>query len=152
MSCGVGRRLGSDPALLWPWHRPAATAQIRPLAWESPYAEGAARKRQKKKKNLSIHTDNSLSWPLAKCGFLEFSLLPCASFHIIYMFCNEFYFPIFLSPILLSDQPFLLLSLESHFSLPHKKYISYHLKRLSASVSVPIYIQTALTGITGSAC
>ena len=31
MSCGVGRRLGSDPALLWLWCRPAATALIRPL-------------------------------------------------------------------------------------------------------------------------
>ena len=35
------------------WCRPAATALIRPLAWEPPYAEGAAQKmakRQKKKK------------------------------------------------------------------------------------------------------
>ena len=53
MTCGVGRRLGSDPALLWLWHRPVATALIRPLAWELPYAEGVAQemaKRQKKKK------------------------------------------------------------------------------------------------------
>ena len=50
MSCGVGRRCGSDPALLWLWHRPAATALIRPLAWELPYASGAALKRQKTKK------------------------------------------------------------------------------------------------------
>ena len=52
MSCGVGCRRGSDPALLWLWCRPAATAPIRPLAWEPPYAEGAAlekAKRQKKK-------------------------------------------------------------------------------------------------------
>ena len=53
MSCGVGRRRGSDPALLWLWHRPVATAPIRPLAWEPPYAAGAAQKeiakRQKKK-------------------------------------------------------------------------------------------------------
>ena len=35
---------GSDPALLWLWHRPAAVALIQPLAWESPYAKGAARK------------------------------------------------------------------------------------------------------------
>ena len=50
---GVGRRRGSDPALLWLWHRPAATAPIGPLAWEPPYAAGAAQemaKRQKKKK------------------------------------------------------------------------------------------------------
>ena len=42
MSCGVGRRHGSDPALLWLWRRLAATAPIRPLAWEPPYAAGAA--------------------------------------------------------------------------------------------------------------
>ena len=53
MSCGVGRRRGGDPELLWLWHRLAATALIPPLAWEPPYAEGAAlekAKRQKKKK------------------------------------------------------------------------------------------------------
>ena len=42
MSCGVGRRRGSDPALLWLWCRVVATAPIRPLAWEPPYAAGAA--------------------------------------------------------------------------------------------------------------
>ena len=51
MSCGVGRRCGWDPALLWLWHRLAATAPIRPLAWEPPYAAGAALKRQKTKRN-----------------------------------------------------------------------------------------------------
>ena len=40
----------SDPALLSLWHRPAATALIQSLAWEPPYATGAALKRQKKKK------------------------------------------------------------------------------------------------------
>ena len=49
MSCGVVRRRGLDPA--WLWHRPAATAQIQPLAWEPPYALGAALKRQKTKQN-----------------------------------------------------------------------------------------------------
>ena len=41
-----------DLALLWLWCRPAATAPIRPLAWELPYASGAAlemAKRQNKK-------------------------------------------------------------------------------------------------------
>ena len=42
MSCGVGRRHGSDPSLLWLWCRPAATAPIEPLAWEPPYAAEAA--------------------------------------------------------------------------------------------------------------
>ena len=59
MSCGVGCRRGSDPALLWLWRRPVATAPIQPLAWEPPYAAGAAQeiattttkdKRQKKRK------------------------------------------------------------------------------------------------------
>ena len=53
LSCGVGCRCGSDPALLWLWLRLAATAPIRPLAWEPPYGTGVAlekAKRQKKKK------------------------------------------------------------------------------------------------------
>ena len=56
MSCGVGRRHGSDPMWLWLWRRPAATAPIRPLAWEPPHATYSAQKRQKdrgkKKGNL----------------------------------------------------------------------------------------------------
>ena len=50
MSCGVGCRSGSDPELLWLWRRLVATAPIRPLAWELPYAAGAALERQKDKK------------------------------------------------------------------------------------------------------
>ena len=50
MSCGVGRRHGWDPMLLWLRCRLVATTPIRPLAWESPYAAGAALKRQKAKK------------------------------------------------------------------------------------------------------
>ena len=51
VSCGVGRKHGSDLVLLWLWCRLAATALIRPLAWEPPYARGAALKDQKKIKN-----------------------------------------------------------------------------------------------------
>ena len=47
MSCG---RRGSDPPLLWLWHRPVATAPIGPLAWEPPYAVGAAQEKDKKTK------------------------------------------------------------------------------------------------------
>ena len=54
MTCGVGGRRGSSPALLWLWCRPVATAPIRPLAWEPPYAASAApevaKRDQKKKK------------------------------------------------------------------------------------------------------
>ena len=44
VSCGVDCRCGSDPVLLWVWHRLAAAAPIRPLAWELPCAAGAALK------------------------------------------------------------------------------------------------------------
>ena len=47
MSCGVGRRHGSDLVLLWLWRRPAATATIGPLAWELPYPVGSALERTK---------------------------------------------------------------------------------------------------------
>ena len=50
MSSGVGCRCGSDPALLWPWCRPVATAPTGPLAWKPPYARGAALEKTKKKK------------------------------------------------------------------------------------------------------
>ena len=39
-----------DPAWLWLWYRPAATAPNQPLAWEPPYAMGVAVERQKDKK------------------------------------------------------------------------------------------------------
>ena len=54
VSCGVDDRRGSDLMLLWLWRRPAAVAWIRPVAWEPPYATGAAQeiaKRQNKIKN-----------------------------------------------------------------------------------------------------
>ena len=54
ISCGVGHRRISDPALLWLWHRPAAIAVIRPLAWELPYAMGKALKKAKRKKRQEI--------------------------------------------------------------------------------------------------
>ena len=40
---------GLDPSLPWLWCRPAATAVIKPLPWELPYAMGVALKRQKEK-------------------------------------------------------------------------------------------------------
>ena len=50
MSCGVVCRHGSDPTWLWLWHRLVATAVIRPLAWEPPYAAGVAQRNSKKTK------------------------------------------------------------------------------------------------------
>ena len=53
MTCGIGHICSLDPALLWLWlwRRPAATALIRLLAWEPPYATGAALEKTKKQKN-----------------------------------------------------------------------------------------------------
>ena len=50
MRCGVGHSCGPDLMLLWLWHRLAAVTLIQPLAWEPPYAVGAALKKKKKKK------------------------------------------------------------------------------------------------------
>ena len=49
MSCGIGRRNGLDPTLLWLWCRPAAAALIWPVAQELLYAAGKALKKKKKK-------------------------------------------------------------------------------------------------------
>ena len=55
VSCGVGLRQGSDLVLLWLWCRLAAAADS-PLAWELPYARGAALKRQKEKEKKKKNT------------------------------------------------------------------------------------------------
>ena len=69
MSCGVGCRHGSDPALLWLWRRlcrfnprlvqwvkgsgvGASMAQIQSLAQELPHALGVAIKLKIKKKGV----------------------------------------------------------------------------------------------------
>ena len=50
VSCGVGRGLGSDPALLWLWRRQVAAAPVRPLAWKPPHAVGGGPRKGKKGK------------------------------------------------------------------------------------------------------
>ena len=55
--CRVGCRHSSDPTLLWLWRRLAATAQTGPLAWEPPYAEGAALEKGKKTKKKKIESE-----------------------------------------------------------------------------------------------
>ena len=67
-SCSVSCRHGSDVVLLRLWQSLAAIAPIRPLAWEPPYATGAALKRkqqqqqqQKPKKPIfTIQNNNKL--------------------------------------------------------------------------------------------
>ena len=45
-------RHGLDPVLLWLCCRPVATALIRPLAWEPPYAVGVALKSNNNNNNI----------------------------------------------------------------------------------------------------
>ena len=79
MSCGVGRRCGLDPTLLWLWRRLGATAPIRPVAWEPPHALGAAQeiakrqKKKKKKKNKQKKTQKPV--PLCPCIAYKLTLL-----------------------------------------------------------------------------
>jgi len=72
LSCGVGHRCHSDPALLWLWCRLAAAAPTQPLAWEFPYATGAALKSKKKKKRIYMY---AAIMP-ALCNLTNL-LLPC---------------------------------------------------------------------------
>ena len=61
-------RHGSDPELLWLWlwHRLVATVPTGPLAWEPPYAVGAAIKKKKKGKKRSHRASWCQSRDLAK--------------------------------------------------------------------------------------
>ena len=72
MSCGVGRSRDSDPTLLWLWCRLAAAAAIRPLAWEPPYATGAAlgkaKRQKKKKKDIFLFIHLFIYFPLYTMG------------------------------------------------------------------------------------
>ena len=66
MICGVGCRCSLDLVLLWLWRRLAATAQIRPLAWEPPYAVGVALENTKNKQTNKQKKTR-------KCGTMEYS-------------------------------------------------------------------------------
>ena len=61
MSCGIGRRCGWDPELLWLWCRPADTALIQPLAWEHPYAMEEAQEMAKRQTKKICIWDNNPS-------------------------------------------------------------------------------------------
>ena len=60
-----------DLALLWLWHRLAAVAPIRLLAWEPPYAMCGALKKTKKKKKVFFAGDNGpeARLELSQCRF-----------------------------------------------------------------------------------
>ena len=75
-SCGVGHRCGSDLALLWLWCRPVATAPVRPLAWEPPYAAGAALEKTKKKKKKKKGKKKKISIKISLQNFKSGNTVP----------------------------------------------------------------------------
>ena len=75
-----------SPALLWLWRRLAATALIRALAWEPPYAAGVALNSKKKKKKKKKKKRILLGRILSVCmSFLIFIYL----FIIIFLFNKQ---------------------------------------------------------------
>ena len=61
----MGHRRGPEPTLLWLWRRLVAAAPIQPLAWEPPYAAGAAQemaKRQKTKNKKKSSQTRQKGW------------------------------------------------------------------------------------------
>ena len=60
----MGGRCGSDLALLWLWHRLAAAALFRPLAWEFPYAAGVALKKRQKQERKVVNAGLSKEFVL----------------------------------------------------------------------------------------
>ena len=100
MSCGVGCRRVLDPALLWLWCRPVATAPLRPLAWEPPYAVGSAqeiakRKRKEKNNNNKKRGYGIFTGIWEKNGIIKYSLpihAPDIFFDIISKYFQIFYY------------------------------------------------------------
>ena len=94
MSCGVGSRHSSDPELLWLWHRPAATAPIRPLAREPPYATRVAlEKTKKKEKKKEIHPSTNF----LKSMYLQAEETNCDNINFLPN-ASIIQFPLFLGP------------------------------------------------------
>ena len=75
---------------LWLWSRPAAEAPIGPLAWELPYAAGAAIKRKKKCAGLNqIFCWLFLSWLLPVTSFVKLNRIIYPPLTVIEAFKNK---------------------------------------------------------------
>ena len=97
MSCGVGHRRGTDPALLWLWRRLAAATPIRSLVQELPYATPAALKsRGKKKKKRNYWSPYGLVKLSHGTTWIRIFLMgrSLTIISISFMF-GIFYFPVF---------------------------------------------------------
>ena len=98
MSCGVGQRCSSDPALLWLRHRLADTALIPPLVWELPCAADAALKsKQNKTKNNELHGVLIYSSLIPAPSLVDMEIIAhipstCAGGRRIELICKELLF------------------------------------------------------------
>ena len=85
MHCGVGCRQGLHPALLWLWRKPAAAAPIRLLAWEHPYATGAAlKKRNTYTKHKTNMDNNKCWWGCGEIGTLTYYWWECKLLQLLW--------------------------------------------------------------------
>ena len=107
VSCGVGCRCGSDTELLWLWCRLVVIAPIGPLAWEPPYAAGAALEKTKKKKKkilldisvvFSLLKTYSTLWCIDSCCLLKFSIVLSIFLNIVVILMFIFLPFVFLGP------------------------------------------------------
>ena len=87
MGCGVGHRQGSHLALLWLRCRLVATAPVRPLAWEPPYAADVAlEKTKKKKKEIFVFVFSIIAGSQHSVNVLLYSQVTQSHIHIYVLF------------------------------------------------------------------
>ena len=112
LSCGVGRRCGSDPGLLWMWRRLAPEALIWPLACELPYVHWLLSLQYK------LHEDQ-IFVSLIHCCILLFLSYGCTLFFSWFLTGNSlpelFQLPTqyFSLDIWLSDRHFILIMVKT---------------------------------------
>ena len=71
--------------LLWLWCGSAAIPPIQALAWELPYALGAAQDRKKKKKKIDVYLLTHIRDSSQK-GSLPTTVQSCSTFTIFFFF------------------------------------------------------------------
>ena len=71
MSCGVGRRRSTDPALAWLWHRPAAVTLIRAPSLGTSICCGFGPKTKQNKTIKILISRSSGGWNVHRQGVAD---------------------------------------------------------------------------------